>query len=266
LGQKRSLIADTLNLAPSTVQYTIDKSTLRNKGNTLTRKGRPKKYTNRDRRQIVNFVRINPKSTYEDIRQNLHIYLSRDTLGRILDSVGIKNWRAKGRPTLEPEDAKLQYNWALVYCEWLTEWQWIIFSDECSVQRGKGGQREWVFPLPSQKWLLKMVQTYRKSTDISIMVWGAIWYGGRSDLVIMERHEESKGGGYSANSYLKVLQEQMPKCYKPGRVFMQDNTSIHTAKKITKWCEDHAILLLDWAPYSPDMNLIEHVWAKMRNG
>lgn len=77
-----------------------------------------------------------------------------------------------------------------------------------------------------------MVQTYRKSTDISIMVWGAIWLDGRSDLVIMKRDEESKGGGYSANSYLKVLEEEMPKCFEPGRVFMQDNASIHTAKKV----------------------------------
>jgi Transposase len=139
LGQKGSFTADTLNLAPSTVQYTMDKSTLRNKGNNLTRKGRPKKYTERDRRQIVNFVQINPKSTYEDIRQNLRIYLSYDTLGRIHDSVGIKNWRAKGRPKLKPEHAKVQYDWALVYCEWLTEWQWSIFFDKCSIQRGKGG-------------------------------------------------------------------------------------------------------------------------------
>jgi len=96
------------------------------------------------------------------------------------------------------------------------------------------------------------------------MVWGAIWLDGRSDLVIMKRDEESKGGGYSANSYLKVLEEEMPKCFEPGRVFMQDNASIHTAKKVIQWCEDHAILLLDWPPYSPDMNPIEHVWAIMK--
>jgi transposase len=61
----------------------------------------------------------------------------------------------------------------------------------------------------------------------------------------MERDEESKGGEYSANSYLKVLKEEMLKCFKPGRVFMQNNASIHTAKKIIQWCEDNGILLLD---------------------
>jgi DDE superfamily endonuclease len=94
------------------------------------------------------------------------------------------------------------------------------------------------------------------------MVWGAIWLSGLSNLVIMERDEESKGGGYSANSYLKVLEQETPNCFIPGRVLMQDNASIHTAKKVQKWCEENAIPQLDWPPYSPDMNPIEHVWAK----
>ena len=52
------------------------------------------------------------------------------------------------------------------------------------------------------------------------MVWGAIWYGGRSDLVIMERDEESKKGGYSAKSYLAVMEDQLPTIWEPGMVFM----------------------------------------------
>lgn len=257
-------ISERINISENTVKWTLKSDPRRDEGKSLKRIGRPIKYTERDTRRIIHFVQINPKSSYEDIRRSLHISLSHDTLGRILDSVGIKNWRAKGRPALESADAKVRNNWALTYNIWDVEWESIIFSDECSVERGKGGQREWVFRLPSQKWDKKMVQTYKKSTDISIMVWGAIWVGGRSDLVIMDRDEDTQGGGYSANSYLAVLEQEIPKCYTPGRVFMQDNASIHTAKKIVEWFENNAVILLDWPPYSPDMNPIEHVWAKMK--
>jgi transposase len=99
-------IADRLQISENTIKYTIKSDSQRSKGNTVQRKGRPKNYTERDQRSIIRFVRIHPKSTYRDIQQNLHVYLSHDTLGRILDSVGIKNWRAKGRPALDPEDAK----------------------------------------------------------------------------------------------------------------------------------------------------------------
>jgi hypothetical protein len=48
-----------------------------------------------------------------------------------------------------------------------------------------------------------------KGHDISIMVWGAIWIGGRSDLIIMIHDEEAERNGYSVNSYIEVLNENL---------------------------------------------------------
>ena len=47
-------------------------------------------------------------------------------------------------------------------------------------------------------------------------------------------------------------------------IFMQDNASIHTAKKVKKWFKDKGILLIDWPPYSLDLNLIKHLWAQLK--
>ena len=96
------------------------------------------------------------------------------------------------------------------------------------------------------------------------MVWGAIWLRGRSDLMIMTRDETIKRNGYSANSYINVLNQALPRCWSLGIKFMQDNAPIHTVKKITKWFKDQGIPLINWPPYSPDLNPIKHVWAKMK--
>jgi transposase len=45
---------------------------------------------------------------------------------------------------------------------------------------------------------------------------------------------------------------------------MQDNTRIHTVKKVQEWFKNNKIPVLDWAPYSPDMNPIKHVWKKLK--
>ncbi|KAK7555139.1 hypothetical protein IWX91DRAFT_347109 [Phyllosticta citricarpa] len=78
-----------------------------------------------------------------------------------------------------------------------------------------------------------MVDTYKKGKDVSVMVWAA--FSGalsHSDLVVMERDPEAKKNGYSANSYIQVLNKMIPTLWEPGMEFMQDNAPIHKAKKV----------------------------------
>jgi DDE superfamily endonuclease len=109
-----------------------------------------------------------------------------------------------------------------------------------------------------------MVDTYPRGKDIRVMVWGAIWVGGRSDLFIMNKDELSKKNGYSARSYLEVLNDQLSTIFSPGMIFMQNNAPIHKAGIVKKWFEDNAIPLLEWSPYSSDLNPIEMVWAWLK--
>jgi hypothetical protein len=61
----------------------------------------------------------------------------------------------------------------------------------------------------------------------------------------MVRDEASPHGGYSANSYLEILDDQLPQIYEPRMTFMQDNASIHTAKRVKAWFEEHGVAVID---------------------
>ncbi len=103
---------------------------------------RCKKYGVRAQRKATSLriVRQNPTS------------VSHDTLYRLLKEKSITNWLCKKRPLLTSKVAGKRYAWALAHEDWgFDEWARVIWSDECSVERGTSKRREWCFRTLAQK-------------------------------------------------------------------------------------------------------------------
>ena len=90
----------------------------------------------------------------------------------------------------------------------------------------------------------------------SVMVWGAIRFGWRSPLLIIE-------GNLTARLYAEIILEGqiIPYCTNDQRsIFMQDNARPHVAEICINLLRNNNVQTLEWPPYSSDMNPIEHLW------
>jgi len=197
----------------STVRATLKLLPARPKGRSRPRSGRPPKLNKVTKRNIIRFVRENVKATYAQVKLELSLDCSEQTIATVVKKMGIKKWMAKKRPILMEEHARKRYKWCKERIEWgVEEWRRYIWSDECSVELGAGQRREWVFRTPSQKWDKDFVQPYKKGKGFMIMVWGAFGHEKRSELILMPGDPDSKRGGVTAAVYLEVLEDILQHC------------------------------------------------------
>jgi hypothetical protein len=254
------------NVSRGAIRSTLAQDAQRNDGVSQYRPGRKKIYTQRDRRMMLKNLRLHPKLTFEQRRDAVGLKMSDTYIKNLAKANGLTHWRAKGRPELTVVHAAERLLWCRVRAHWdVVRWKSYCWSDECSAERGKGQEIEWVWGTPSDKWKPSHVTTYKAGKQLRVMVWAAFWGDGeRCKLFVLERDWESKKHGYSANSYLEVLEKRLLDFYHDDLIFMQDNAPIHRAIKVREWFNENGIHITDWPPYSPDLNPIEHCWKALK--
>ena len=145
-GTKVGVIARAEQLTDSTVRKILKRAQNQVSCCSRPRSGRPSKLTPHDERVIFRALLVNSKITAAQlVRENVP-YVTKKTVYRFLKKSGIQKWRCKKRPFLTPEHALKRMKWASKYDgKGLDFWRRVCWSDECSIERGKDGQIQWVY-------------------------------------------------------------------------------------------------------------------------
>ncbi|KAH7956358.1 hypothetical protein HPB52_008594 [Rhipicephalus sanguineus] len=220
--------------------------------------GRPRVSGEEEDALIIAAAVTDPFLNAKEIKQELGLHTSCDTVRRRLKQAGLQNCAAAQKPFLTDNRRRQQLEFARAYERWgVDEWSQVIFTDESTFcTRWDQQQRVWR-PL-NCRYRPEYTQNVLSSGRCSVSVWGAISKGGLGPLVRIE-------GTFNASSYCDIVNKTLVPYaldgpFPDGFYWLQhDRSPVHTARLAEAALDSCGVLRR-----GADLNPIENVWGLIK--
>ena len=198
-----------------------------------------------------------------DLQRDYFPEASKRTVRRNLTEEGLPGRRMRKKFFLKPIHRKKRKAWAAAHENWTSEnWNAVVYSDESKFNLCGSDGIQWCRRGPGEELDERNVRQEIKHGGGSVMVWGCMTSHGFGRLHLVE-------GRMNAVQYVSILEDAFLGTLQDQNIdrrniyFQQDNDPKHTSKLAKAWFQDNHIDVLDWAPNSPDMNIIESAWMQL---
>lgn len=212
-------------------------------------------YTPKKKKEKVRVVKRQPFGSPLKIARQLacqyKIHVSQSTVRRDLVALGKKAFRKRRVPFLTPEQKANRVQFALAV---LARRPKLLFSDEKWLTSNDGGS--------SWQWCDKPSDVEGRACEQGapkICLWAVIGHGFKKLIIV--KCPSLNAARYKSEVLAPALAE-LKKMSRRGWEFQQDNAPAHRENSVG-WLNSRGVKTLKekWPSGSPDMNVIEVVWA-----
>ena len=261
IGKSYSFICTNLQTSPKRVSRVNKSLKNENRIPPPLKLGQPLKVNPEVISYIRNETEENPRlgssSLSNKMSKELEVSLSSCLISRIRRRIGYVYTHPRKRQALSQKQIENRIKFCEENIKKFEKWRRnFIITDE---------SRFGMYPDSSHLWLQR--GNYNERTFVSfekfyptIMVWGGIGYNYKSKLIIIESTLDSEG-------YINMLKENniiediKTKIKDRTMSFQQDGAPAHNAKKTKEYIRSEIELIDDWPANSPDLSVIENLWA-----
>ena len=163
----------------------------------LDRSGKPLITTPDQEKTLIETAKANPDRTINQNLEESKLEVSEMTGWRRLEAYGFKYKSSSIKWYISPDDRKKRLMRAKNSIKLPNEfWKRLVFTDESKVQFNTKKQKLWVCKDETP------TAIERDKWHVSILIWGAISYDGKSILEIVE-------GTMNSETYLKILKRRL---------------------------------------------------------
>ncbi|GFW51128.1 transposable element Tcb1 transposase [Trichonephila clavipes] len=137
------------------------------------------------------------------------------------------------------------------------QWFCVMFFDKSRFSLQSDSRRTLIWSAPGTRYHQENTIERHRYGGAGWLVWGRMILSCRTDLQV-------QSVTMTGHIYRDVILEQHVRLFRGAMgaefLFMDDNVRPHRANIVDECLQSEDITRMDWKAYSPDLNLIEHVW------